>query len=181
VFVLCSSRALGCTFYHVCALQVPWVDVAGKGMLNLARSICSKPLDFTPLAAHYSRDLLELLASFAAKDSVARPPMRDVLSTPVVQNSPLFRAVLGEEHTAPTCDEGTQPALGADAHAAAAVLQRSLVKRASRERGKLLPPQAQQQQPPKTQTPHAQPQPPVQGPPQGYSAAVRKEHALLAR
>ena len=35
--------ALGCTFYHVCALKQPWTDQAGNGMMNLVRTILSKP------------------------------------------------------------------------------------------------------------------------------------------
>ena len=189
--------ALGCTFYQVCSLRPPWIDVAGKGMMGLARTICTKPLDLQSLRTGYSFELCSLIADLVSKESSARPALREVLTMAVVQNSPLFRQMVaaGDAPTAapsrPRVAEATasrsdalaaakpgdteagkaepptEVALGADAHAAATMLQRSFLRHTSRGRGQLLARQPlglPQQRVPMAPT----------GPPTGYSAAVRR-------
>ena len=97
--------------------------------------MCKCRLDLQSLRNSYSFGICHLLAALVSKDSSARPSMREVLGMPLIQQSPLFLQMVGEDPApaaGPTSER--EAAHGADGHAAAAVLQRSFHRHVSRDR-----------------------------------------------
>ena len=91
--------ALGCTLYHVMALQPPWMDQipSGKGpvalLMNLAKVIQEGSLDLEALRAHYSEELCAVLAAMVSKEGASRPALRDLLRTAPVCDTPDAKAL----------------------------------------------------------------------------------------
>lgn len=74
--------AVGCVLYELMSLKPPWVDQVGNGgITGLMRIINQSSLDLEPLRAHYSSELVALLASLLAKPASARPSLGHVLNT----------------------------------------------------------------------------------------------------
>lgn len=119
--------------------------------MALMRTICSKTLDLQTLRQKYSFDLCGLLAKLLAKQSTARPSARAVLAISSVHGYLSHRALPTSVHAfstveervtdgppqatgEPQCAGRAEMTSGTDAHAAAAVLQRSFHRHRPTER-----------------------------------------------
>ena len=133
--------AVGCVLYEIMSLAPPWVDKVGNGGISgLMKIINQSSLDLQPLRAHYSSELVALLASLLAKPASARPSLGHVLTTPLIQGAlpppaPPPTSSSTATEPAPTAPGSTAASVASDASSAAAPRfpkgSRVMVKRTS--------------------------------------------------
>ena len=63
------------------------MSVVARPRRPLAAAVCSSTLDLSPLRAHYSADLCQLLAMLLAKPASMRPTLRELLETSLLRRA----------------------------------------------------------------------------------------------